>query len=159
MLDIEPVSWVSQRFIVRSSEGYAGEINFRFWREQGDMRLGHGDFEVRREKATSGRFLLHGPSGVVAEASKPSAWRNFFLVDYNGMRFELRKASVWFRRFLVVAGTKEIGSVAPHSMWTRRAEAKLPENWPLEVKLFVVWLVLAMWNREAGAAVAMAGAA
>ena len=154
MLEVVPRSWVSRQFIVRNAEGTVADVNFAFWRERGRIKLGQDGFSVRREHAMRGRFLLEGPSGVVAEARKPSAWRNWFVVEYDGRRFDLRKRSAWFREFLLLDGARQIGSVASQSAWTRRADARMPENWPFPVQLFVVWLVLAMWNREAAAAAA-----
>jgi hypothetical protein len=51
-------------------------------------------------------------------------------------------------------GDRRIGTLAPESRWTRRATANLPSDWPAPITAFVIWLVIILWKREAGAAAA-----
>ena len=39
-------------------------------------------------------------------------------------------------------------------MWSRRATAMLPDTLPLPVRLFVLWLAVLVWKRDADAAAA-----
>ena len=66
----------------------------------------------------------------------------------------MRKPSVWRRGFVLMDGERRIGSMSPESMWTRRATADLPSDWPMPIKAFVIWLVIILWKRDANNAAA-----
>jgi hypothetical protein len=76
------------------------------------------------------------------------------IVHYSGREYTLRKPSVWRRTFVLMDGERQIGSIAPESMWSRRATAELPHDWPTPIKLFVIWLVIVLWKRDAESAAA-----
>jgi hypothetical protein len=46
-------------------------------------------------------------------------------------------------------GERQIGSISPESVWTRRSAADLPSDWPVPIKSFVIWLVILLWKRNA----------
>lgn len=48
-------------------------------------------------------------------------------------------------------GADEVGSIAPERVFTRRATVELPCDMPAAVKMFIVWLVIIMWKRDADA--------
>jgi hypothetical protein len=35
-------------------------------------------------------------------------------------------------------------------VWTRRAAADLPPDWPVPIKAFIIWLVIILWKRRGG---------
>ena len=49
---------------------------------------------------------------------------------------------------ILLDGSQQIGSVAPESVFTRKAAADLPERLPLPVRMFIVWLTMISWRRE-----------
>jgi len=49
---------------------------------------------------------------------------------------------------VLLDGAREIGSIAPESVWTRTAVVTLPDDWPLPLKSFAIWLTLLHWRRE-----------
>jgi hypothetical protein len=57
----------------------------------------------------------------------------------------------------VRSGDTEIGTLTPNSAWRRDAAVKLPEQWPLPLKVFVIWLVIILWNRDYNAAAGAVG--
>ena len=84
-------------------------------------------------------------------------------MTHQGREYRLEKKSVWRRTFVLLARDlgeagsareKEIGSLVPANAWTRKASVDLPKDWPLPVRVFVIWLAIIMWKREADAAAA-----
>ena len=96
-----------------------------------------------------GPFLLEGPSGELARAVKVSAFRQQFTLTVGEREYTLRRLSWWRREFGLFYGGASVGSVAPESWFSRRAQVFLPEDLPGGVRAFVVWLTVLMWKRDA----------
>lgn len=66
----------------------------------------------------------------------------------------LRAKSVFRRGFVLLDGDREIGSLSPEGIFTRRATVDLPQALPLPVKVFIIWLAVILWKRSSDAAAA-----
>ena len=62
----------------------------------------------------------------------------------------LRMASRLRRRFVLIEGDREIGAIRPAHLFSRSALADLPDDLPLAVRIFMIWLVLLLWKRDMG---------
>ena len=140
--------WFSLDFDVKEADRHLAHMDLSAWGEKGVLTIDGVEHRVRREGPLHGDFLLERDGTVVARATKPSAWWNRFVIHHEGQTYELAKSSFWRRRFVVRRGDTEIGSLAPKSAWQREATVELPEQWPLPLKVFVMWLALILWNRE-----------
>jgi hypothetical protein len=94
-------------------------------------------------------FILQHAGSVLARATKPSAFHRSFVIKYKEKDYTLRAKS-FNRTFVLFDGSTQVGSLAPESCWTRRANATLPDDWPLPVKSFAMWLAIVHWKRDAG---------
>ncbi len=63
---------------------------------------------------------------------KESAWRSAFVLSRNGVGL--------------------VGSVRRKGLFERERTVDLPEELPLEVRVFAVWLVVVLWKREVSTA-------
>ena len=147
MLQIAPLSWYSWNFKVSEESRPVADIAMSWWREKGALAIDDVTYRAYREGMVSGNFLLEGPGGVLARAEKPSAFRREFVIRHDGREYSLRPKSMFGRAFILVSGSREIGSVAPHSAFTRKAAADLPVDLPIPVRAFIVWLVMITWKR------------
>jgi hypothetical protein len=160
MLTIIPKAWYSWNFRVVDQDRPLAFLDLSSWREKGTLTIEGVEHRVYREGVMSGDFVLERNGTVLARASKPSALFNRFVVAHQGREFTLEKKSIWRRAFVLQsrlgeagsARETEIGSLAPVSTWTRKASADLPNDWPLPLKVFIIWLAIIMWKREANAA-------
>ena len=143
--------WYSWDFNVTEGERHLARVDVSGWREKGILTIDGMAYRVYREGVMHGDFLLERDGIVLARATKPSAFRNRLVIRHDGRTYELAKASLWRRRYVVRSGNAEIGSLSPTSAWRREAAVKLPEQWPLPLKVFVIWLVVILWNRESSA--------
>lgn len=66
---------------------------------------------------------------LLARAEKPSVFRREFVIHHVGREFTL----------------------AQKHAFTRTAAASLPHELPLPVRMFIVWLTMISWRREATA--------
>jgi hypothetical protein len=64
----------------------------------------------------------------------------------------LRKLAPLSRRFGLFDGERQLGSVYPLGIFTRRSNIDLPSDWPLPIRAFVFWLAFIIWKRQNAAA-------
>jgi hypothetical protein len=144
-----PRRWYSWDFSVMSGDRTLAVLDLASWRERADIMVGDVTHRVFREHAMSGDFIIEAGGRELARATKPSAFRHTTIVHHGGKDYTLRKVSMWRRGFVLMDGERQIGSIAPESLWTRRATAQLPPDWPVAIKAFVIWLVIILWKRDA----------
>ncbi|MCL6548988.1 MAG: hypothetical protein K6T30_08765 [Alicyclobacillus sp.] len=149
VLEAIPKHWFSWDFLVTSSSRPVAEIGISWWREKGELMVEGLPYQVYRERLMSGAFVLSSNGSVLARAEKPSAFRRSFLLDYMGKCYTLQARSAFGRTFILSEDSTEIGSIHPTGLLTRRARAVLPGHLPLFFKVFLIWLTLVLWKREA----------
>lgn len=142
----------SSDFVVRSPSGATVELDVAVWRERAEFDVDGARHRLYREGRMRGAFVLERAGFPLAKAIKPSAFKTRFEIEFQGRTYVLRKRSVFSRRFIVTLGEQEVGGIRPAGLFSRRTFVDLPPDWPLAVKLFVFWLVLIIWKREAAAA-------
>jgi hypothetical protein len=151
MLTAVPKSWFSWDFTIMDGVRAVGDLDMSCWREKGVLTVEGTDYRVYREGLVSGDFILASNDKVLARAKKPSAFRRAFTVEYADKQYTLRPASVWGRAFALLDRDKVVGMLSPRGIFTRRAAVDLPENMPLPVRVFIIWLAVIIWKREADA--------
>jgi len=152
MLKVISKSWFSWDYIVTDGASPIAEIDVSWWREKGVLIVRGSTYDVYREGLISGAFLLESDGSILARAEKPSAFRRSFELECGKKFYMLRAASAFRRKFVLIDGDREVGEIGPDRVFTRRATADLPEDIPLPVKVFIIWLVVIMWKRESDSA-------
>jgi hypothetical protein len=152
MLEAVPTNVFSTNFRLQQQNQLLGEVDTSIWREKGQLELEDGTYQLYREGPFSGDFILEHNGKLVARASKPSALRNRFEVELPNQRLVMRKLSVWNRSFGLFDGEKQVGSIYPIGIFTRRSNIDLPADWPLPFRIFLFWLAFLMWKRQNQAA-------
>ena len=152
MLRAIPKRWFSWDFAVVQGSQPLADVDMSCWREKGVLTIQGKNHRVYREALLSGDFVLESPESVVARATKSSALRRSFFITHDGKQYTLRARSIFGRAFLLLDGDREVGSLAPEGLCTRRAAIDLPEDLPLPVKVFIIWLAIILWKRDADSA-------
>lgn len=152
MLEAVPKNIFANNFYIQQQNELLGELDTSLWREKAQLELEEGTYLLYREGHFSGDFVLELNGAVVARASKPSAFYCTFEVALPDRRLVLRKLSAWSRPFGLFDGEKQIGSISPLGLFTRRTNIDLPADWPLSMKAFLFWLVFIIWKRQQSAA-------
>ena len=154
MLHAFPKRWSSWDFTVQDETGHiVGEVALSSWRERGTVRCEGAEHHVFREGAHRGSFVLEG-AGQPLRAVKPSAFRNLFEVEFGSEQYVLSPRSAFRRDRLLYYDGREIGFIVAEGPLSRRARIELPDDLPLVLTLFLVWLTLLQWKREADASAA-----
>lgn len=152
MLEAVPRRFLSSDFVLRSSDRAIAMLDVSTWRERAEFELEGVSHRVYREGFMSGAFVLERAGVIIARAIKPSAFRSRFELDVNGRAITLRKLSAFSRRFGIFAHDRQVGEIRRAGLFTRRVIIELPSDWSPAIQLFVFWLALVIWNREARAA-------
>src|SRR3954471_15113532 len=126
-----------------------------WWRSGGTFELDGQRYEVRGNAARS-RFELIASTGRPL-ASAQRVGRKRWTVQAGDRTYQFRRASIWRGDQELLLGDQAVGSIRRVSMWRSSAVAELP-GMPEPIQVFVLGVVLAMWDAQAAAA-ATAGAA
>ena len=126
-------------------------LDIATFKEAADLIIEGETYRFEREKMLKGAFLLKMGDEVFIKAEKPSAFRNQFELTIHGDAYLLKRVSVWKREYVLEKDGEIIGNIRPTGAFSRKSEIDLPENWPVVVQIFIFWLVLIIWNREAAA--------
>ena len=153
-LQVLPKRWGSQDLSVMGESGPLADIDLSWWREQAVLTIEGKPYRAYREGLASGDFILESAGSVVARAEKPSAWRRTLLIRHDGREYTLQAAAAFRREFVLLAGSRQIGTLAPKGAFTRKAAVDLPDELPLPVRVFIIWLVAILWKRDAAGAAA-----
>ena len=126
-------------------------LDIATFKEAADLIIEDVNYRFEREKMMKGAFLLKMGDEVFIKAEKPSAFRNQFELTIHGDAYLLKRVSVWKREYVLEKDGEIIGNIRPTGALSRKSEIDLPEDWPVVVQIFIFWLVLIIWNREAAA--------
>ena len=150
MLKAKPNSFFSWKFTIFDEAGRSiAAIDIRWVREAGEVRLDGRTCRIYREHLLGGAFVLEEDGKEVARAEKPSALLRSFTVRHGGKQYVLQAASPVVRTFVLSENDHPIGTIKPEHALTRKALIDLPADMPLPVRIFMVWLVLVLWKRDA----------
>lgn len=151
MLTATPRHWFTWDYAVSAGTEHLGDIDVSWWRERGMLTLGGQHYEVYRERPLGGDFILESEGTVLARAEKPSALRRRLVIHADGARYELRPRDLFTRTFDLHGESGIMGSLSASGVFSRRVKVDLPDTLPLPLRVFVVWLTVVLWKRDADA--------
>jgi hypothetical protein len=160
MLRAIPDRWFSRDLTVFDGERPVARVDLGGLREVTRIEIEEVRHKAYRSGWIGGDFLLEKEGEIVARAVKPAALRNRFVIEHQEQRYELKKGSAFGRRFVLREGGREVGEVFSEGGFslTRKVRIDLPEELPLPVRVFVLWMVVTLWKRESDGAVASVAA-
>lgn len=149
MLELVPHSVLSWDFSVLREGVPVAEIDVSWFREKGVLTVDGVQYPVYREHLLSGAYILELNGTQLARAEKPSALFRCFLVEHAGKTYTLQAETAVFRKFVLLDDDREVGSITPEGPLIRNAMVDLPDNLPLPVQVFLIWLTVILWKRAA----------
>jgi hypothetical protein len=159
MLEFGPISFFNRRRYIISRDGTpVGEIDCAILGEKASITIGGAGYRAAREGFMSGAFFLAANDNRLVSAEKPSAFHRRFTVRSGSRTFTLSATAAFGRAYELSENEAHAGSIARQSFFSQKFSAELPDDLPLEVKAFLIWLVILLVRRQrraaAGAAVA-----
>jgi len=122
-------------------------LTARFWAST-PITIGGASFAAARDdSASNGGFYLEGNGSRIADAQK-GASRLFTVQVFGAQTYTLKAASMFDTAFVLIGNGGEIGSIAPKGLYSLKSVADLPDELALEVKAFMIWLVIIIRRRS-----------
>jgi hypothetical protein len=140
--------WYSSDFTVWLASQPVVDGRVSSWRDKGALTISGVRYDVYRDAWMMGAFLLERHGSVIARAEKPSALLRRYVIRHNDREYTLEARSAFRRAFVLLDGSGEIGSIRPTGLFTRGATADLPDDWPLPLRAFAIWLTMMQWRRD-----------
>ncbi len=151
MLHALPTSWFKPAFRLLRDDREVGLLTLSSFRERATFSVKDVEFAFQRE-GMMGDFVLEFQGSVLARAQKPSAFKQRFVLTFEGRSYALAAASWFGRPFVLREEDAEVGHIRPLSVFSNKSDLDLPDALPLPVQAFCFWLVLLLWKRAAAAA-------
>lgn len=121
----------------------------RVWKSGGDFELAGQRYQVRANLLGSTYTMVDGAGATLASARRVG--RKQWTVETGRATYTFRRKSMWSREQELLTGGTRVGSVRRTSAWRSDAVADLP-GMPLPVQLFVLGVVISMWEAQRAAA-------
>jgi hypothetical protein len=147
-----PKRWFSNDYRLQQAHGTVADLDVSGWKEAAEFDVAGGRYRLYRQRMASGAFVMDQGGNVVARAVKPSALQARFELQVGRRSFTLRRPRWWRSDFALLEGETQVGRVRRAGAFTRRTLVELPDDLPLAAQVFVFWLALVIWTREAAAA-------
>jgi hypothetical protein len=100
-----------------------------------------------------GKYHLDKNGTLIAGAQAAGFWFRYFNIQVDAKSYVLKMASWFGRRFALMESGTELGRIGVTNAFSGRCKAELPDDLPLEVQAFLIWLVISTWRRAAVAGV------
>lgn len=150
----EPQSLFTFAFDLVSGGLTVGFVQHRLFGRKGVIEVDGVGYEVFRTGPAAFALAQNGVPGAVVSAERPGLLRSRYHLAWDGGGLDLVRSGFGFRMRLVRGGA-EVGSVRIANFFNRRLLVDVPDDLPVVVVAFVVWLVVRM--RRAAAASAAGG--
>ena len=138
-------AWSYSFSVTDGTESVAQAVDLSWWGDKGELRIQDDIYTARREKSL---YVLESAAGLLARAEQPRKWFGELVIEHSGHRYTLRAKSALRRQFLLLEGSRRIGSLSPEGLFTRNAAVELPKSIPLFLQVFIIWLAMTLWKHE-----------
>lgn len=125
-----------------------------WWRSGGQIQVEGREYRI--VSTVWGRTYTMTDSAGTVVATAERAGRKHWTVTADGRSYRFRRASVWSSEQHLVEGDRTAGTIRKSSWWRGGAEATLP-GLSLPAQLFVVAVVLSVWEQQNAAAASSGG--
>ena len=144
-----PRNIFSWSFEVHRGDELVAHIDMSWFREAAEVSIGGQDYTFSRESILRGTFALRQGDQILARAQKTGVFSRSFEVEMAGSVSTLSAVSTWRREFELRHGGMQIGRIYPQSWFRWTAVIDLPDGLSLPEQVFLFWLVLVLWRRQA----------
>lgn len=113
-------------------------------REGATFSVEGGEYRVVRNGYKA--FTLTGPDGEVAKAERVGG--RTWTISSLYVPLELVRTSIWKETYEVTRFGETVGTLRQDGTFKNTSSADLPDDLPLPLRLFVVYLVETLWERS-----------
>jgi hypothetical protein len=159
-LEFFPKRTFSMRRYTLTRDGVEiGQIDCGGARQPATLTISGTTYNPVSEGGQRTKLHLDGGGARIAEAKSAGTLFRRFIVRIGAKTYTLKVASWLGRIFVLTENDVEIGRIARTGFLTARSRAELPDDLPLPLQAFLIWLVLTTWRRQAMVTGVVAGGA
>jgi hypothetical protein len=151
MLTAKRTSAWRSRYTVSAGDRPVTTWDSRTWTSGGDFALDGRRYRVRGNTWGNRYTMVDDTGATVASADKVG--RKQWTVEAGGQTYQFQRKSIWSGEQELHNAAGRVGSVRRTSAWRGDVAADLP-GLPLPVQVFVLGVVITMWDTQAAAAAA-----
>lgn len=155
MLHAKKVGFWTSRYEITEDDRVLATWAPSIWKTGGTVEL-DGRRYVIRGNLWGSKYGMSTEDGTPV-ASADRVGRKNWTVEAGGRILECQRASIWRQEQIVHSEGRRLGSVSRTSWWRGDATADLAEL-PVPVQLFVLAVVLTMWDQQEASAASTGGA-
>lgn len=149
MLHAKKVGFWRNRYEITTAGRMLATWEGSMWRTGGTFELDGRRYEIRSNLWGSKYGMATEDGTVVASADRVG--RKRWTVEAGDQLYTFRRASIWRQEQSLCSEDRQVGSIKRTSIWRSDATADLP-GLPVPVQIFVLAVVLTMWDAAAAAA-------
>lgn len=149
MLEAKKVSLWKNRYEIIADGRVLSTWERSIWKTGGTFDLDERHYEIRGNLWGSRYGMVAADGTAVASADRVG--RKKWRVEAGGQVYEFQRVSIWRQEEILLAEGRRIGYIKRTSMWRGDAMADLP-GLPIPVQIFVLVVVLTMWEQQTAAA-------
>jgi hypothetical protein len=147
MLKATPTNWSMWNFAIRDeTDNEIAHIKTGWISGSADIDVDGVTYSAYRQ-GFLGDFVLDLNGEILISATKPDAFSRSFNISFGGREYILEAESPVSRRFILLDGDSETGSIDPDYLMTTDASIHLPEVLPHFAQTFMFLLVVILWKR------------
>jgi len=152
--ELTPQSWWSLDFSVMRGDSVVAEIEIPRWRKKAVLKVDGLHYAAYREGVIGGAFVLASDTTQLVRAERTIWLSRSFTIKHGEKTYRLK--AEWFgSSFVLLDNGHEVGSLVPLGVFTRKTSVSLPDELPLPVQMFVIWLTLYQRETDASASAPM----
>ncbi|HYF65915.1 MAG TPA: hypothetical protein VD886_24000, partial [Herpetosiphonaceae bacterium] len=143
MLKATNQSWSGTRWQISADDGQpAATLELASIRSAATWSLGGRQFRLFREQGGERALALEADGQRLATATRTSLWRRTFIVRAGGDEWTLAMVSAWKGAWELSGPAGALGRIQPVGVWRRSALIDLPDELPIELRIFLAAIVL-----------------
>jgi hypothetical protein len=159
-LEFFPKRTFSMRHYTLTRDGVEiGQIDCGGVRQSATLTVGGASYNPVSEGGLRTNFHLDAGGARIADVEPAGTFFRRFIVRAGSKIYALKVASWFGRSFVLTENDVEVGRIARTGFFTARCKAELPDDLPLPLQAFLIWLVLITWRRQAVVAGVVTGGA
>jgi hypothetical protein len=149
MIRAIPRGWLSSHFKIFENDNEITELDFKNVGQQVSVEIQDDtyEFKPRENHPSPGSYVIESGNSALAFAESVEKIEAFSFVS-GEKEYLLRKDSKWARKFVLLENEEEVGAIYPKKKFSSTAEAELPDDIPLPVRVFMLWLVVSFWKKD-----------
>lgn len=155
VLRAEPLGWASfgvRNLSILSGDEELTQLKISPFKGKGSFDLNGEAFTIEPEGFFRSNAVMKKGNSVIARARKSSILRRRFEISSAGHQLVLESRSWTGREYVLLLGSQEVGRIQREGFSGRKLLLEFPDDMPLFLQLFLVYVVASQARRERAAA-------